>query len=1077
MPKEVSSRHRNRLLQKMVNTTISEINKEAMLRVNTATTSSLSSEIFSRNTVSNEDRSESDSLSSNNEQPDLLDIPNNWISSDDDYDMHDGEDNGSTNILDDVMQETEETAGLTLTEKLCTWATEENICQTKLKKLLDILKAETDLEAFKDLPKDPRTLLQTPRKSLVKTLDNGNFHYFGITNSLNNFLRQCNYVVSKKDKIELIVNIDGLPLNLSSTSSLWPILIRVDSLEKLKNYVVMVGAFHGYAKPSSSNNYLKEFINECSELTTNGILIQNNNLEFRVKMFVCDVPAKSFILNVKGHTSENGCTKCHEASKRVNYVMCYENIENLQLRTDAEFRLNLDQNHHVGSTLLMELPKFDLIKDIPLDYMHLVCLGVVKRLICNKTFGWVSGKRPFKLSATQIQQISQHITLIRQFIPVEFSHRKCRGLDNCARFNAAEFRLLLLYTGPVVFKNFLKADFYYNFLCLHVAIRILCNVDLSNDPKFVEYARELIKSFVKNSGKIYGPDFVSFNVHGLLHLVNDVERFGTLDNFSAFPFENHMQSIKKMIRKSEKPLQQIINRVSESVSTRIYLSNEEKISFLHQHTGGPLLDRCCSPQYKCLKIKSLTFKVNEADCFAILENNSIIKIINFATLDNEVCALGQAFRRTSPFFNKPCSSEELQIFLINNDLSPLKVYCLSKIKNKMIVLPYVDEQFTGYTTMWSVVYFVDDETFEVVPNFWVAKEDDRCSFPHYQAYKLYETIRKRKSPETNWNIYKIQHLATYSDFNVAQDQCDNARNGKELMAEEIEKVEEKPKGKGYRKRLCNKNLTDFTVLNSTEDEEEDFSLKLPSLNRKVNKDDAKTIGSSAETILSKIDFGLGSQTMAPASTKIIAVREHHNKQEECPIEITGIENLNSLQYEQDTLELIKKKIDEMDAKNEEFQRRVFRILFTIEKKLNDLEKTAIANPQRADVSANDEPDDFREICELFPIDSPEKLQVIEESLEDANLRTKLAKRFSMVGGEAPKEVTRSVLYLMVTNKLAAQYSFDGGRGKLKFKNLKLFQLLLDSVRANTKTKEATTADILKELRQWLAQAPFRKNEK
>lgn len=48
-----------------------------------------------------------------------------------------------------------------------------------------------------------------------------------------------------------------------------------------------------------------------------------------------------------------------------------------------------------------------------------------------------------------------------------------------------------------------------------------------------------------------------------MHLVDDTREFGSLNNFNAFCFENYLQKIKNMLRKSEKPLEQLIKRVNE----------------------------------------------------------------------------------------------------------------------------------------------------------------------------------------------------------------------------------------------------------------------------------------------------------------------------------------------------------------------------------------------------------------------------------------------------------------------------------------------------------------------------------
>lgn len=57
---------------------------------------------------------------------------------------------------------------------------------------------------------------------------------------------------------------------------------------------------------------------------------------------------------------------------------------------------------------------------------------------------------------------------------------------------------------------------------------------------------------------------MSHNVHIIQHLADDVIKFGSLNNFSAFPFENYMQSIKKKLRTGVKPLQQLIRRYAEN---------------------------------------------------------------------------------------------------------------------------------------------------------------------------------------------------------------------------------------------------------------------------------------------------------------------------------------------------------------------------------------------------------------------------------------------------------------------------------------------------------------------------------
>ena len=71
------------------------------------------------------------------------------------------------------------------------------------------------------------------------------------------------------------------------------------------------------------------------------------------------------------------------------------------------------------------------VKQFPLDYMNLVCLGVVKRIL--KYFK--SGPRCCKLSMQQINQISKRLNSLNGCMPSEFV-RQPRSLDELDRWKA-----------------------------------------------------------------------------------------------------------------------------------------------------------------------------------------------------------------------------------------------------------------------------------------------------------------------------------------------------------------------------------------------------------------------------------------------------------------------------------------------------------------------------------------------------------------------------------------------------------------------------------------------------------------
>ncbi len=77
--------------------------------------------------------------------------------------------------------------------------------------------------------------------------------------------------------------------------------------------------------------------------------------------------------------------------------------------------------------------------------MHIVCLGVVRRLLIYLT----RGPKVCRLSVRQKDAISQKLIALRGKMPSEFA-RQPRGLHEIDRWKATELRQFLLYTGPVV---------------------------------------------------------------------------------------------------------------------------------------------------------------------------------------------------------------------------------------------------------------------------------------------------------------------------------------------------------------------------------------------------------------------------------------------------------------------------------------------------------------------------------------------------------------------------------------------------------------------------------------------------
>lgn len=138
---------------------------------------------------------------------------------------------------------------------------------------------------------------------------------------------------------------------------------------------------------------------------------------------------------------------------------------------------------------------------------------------------WLRGNLRARLQSSDIKRISENLLLVSQMQPVEFQ-RKCRSLSDFHYFKGSEFRSLIVYILPVVTKNILPSDKYQHLLLLNVAIIILIDNNLSKNVKYVNIAHTLLKEFVKLFNTIYGAEHVIYNVHSLLHIVDDDKMWG-----------------------------------------------------------------------------------------------------------------------------------------------------------------------------------------------------------------------------------------------------------------------------------------------------------------------------------------------------------------------------------------------------------------------------------------------------------------------------------------------------------------------------------------------------------------------
>ena len=430
-------------------------------------------------------------------------------------------------------------------------------------------------------------------------------------------------------------------------------------------------------KPDNLDRYLEDFVNEYLEINRNGIQCSGKNFKVVINSVVCDSPARAFVKCVKSFSGYHGCDKCTQNGTWLGKMTYPET--NAPLRTDEAFANRQDEDHHKGVSPLSQI-QIGMVSQIPLDYMHLVCLGVVKRLLLL----WMKGPLHCRLGARIIDQISVDLSALKNRIPSEFS-RKPRSLREIERWKATEFRQFLLYTGMVVLLGSIHHNMYKNFLLLCVGMHILLNEKLCEN--YHEYAHDLLVAFVQHFTQIYGNDMAVFNVHGLIHLANDAKNFKGLENISAFPFENFLSNLKRMVRKPEFPLAQIVRRLSEKADVKVDKPSYPKFS--KGHENGPLPDVLVDgQQYQKVQTENYILKTCVKDSSVrILGEFCILKNIILSE-EGQISVVYQSFQTVEIFFTVPLESKLLGIVKVSNLNENLKIAKLADIEAKCVILPY-----------------------------------------------------------------------------------------------------------------------------------------------------------------------------------------------------------------------------------------------------------------------------------------------------------------------------------------------------------------------------------------------------
>ena len=273
-----------------------------------------------------------------------------------------------------------------------------------------------------------------------------------------------------------------------------------------RRFVLLLALWFGNKKPPRKA-LLDHPLFDLRRLQEDGIVVNGRQYFVRVLIVTTDTVARTIPWNMTQFNGKCGCNFCLMIGRRVKKgngtVQVYpepsdgtiveQRTLEQHMRDMAEvIRTKKTINGIRGETPFVGLPGFDFIKACVPEYMHAVCLGVIKALLNL----WFKGKRTkgdwFIGSKRNIQIINGRLNNLKP--PSEVT-RTPGAIDDLKNWKASMFRSFALYY--FVLEDLLPKKYFDHFKSLSYGLNVLLQERVH--VQRVENVRPLFLQFVKDA--------------------------------------------------------------------------------------------------------------------------------------------------------------------------------------------------------------------------------------------------------------------------------------------------------------------------------------------------------------------------------------------------------------------------------------------------------------------------------------------------------------------------------------------------------------------------------------------------
>lgn len=433
------------------------------------------------------------------------------------------------------------------------------------------------------------------------------------------FLKTLNSAVKVRD-VSFTFDTDGSPLMISSKCTIWPIFLMVNELPpflRMENLMI-AGLWFGNKKPVM-DLFLDTFVDQMKGLSTPfSVTVKGDEWFMRAHVIACcaDAPARAAIQCVHQFNGEKGCGYCLSDGIELDDARKYPGAEGHVLRTAEELLadgkavlqlpVSVSRQPHVngvtGVTPLFRLDFFDPVKGMILDYPHNCCYGVARQM-AGAWLGSDGAKQPYYIgSPANMEKLDKKLLYIKP--PKETRHRT-RPLSDWNYFSMRQWENFILFYSVPVLHGILPAKYLKHWMLFVQACHILLRSKIKRT--LLQEAEKCLIEFVRGVEEYYSLKHMTYNVHILLHLVQNVRNWSAAWCLSTYPFESENGKLKRVIFSSMGIPHQVIRVICRDQALSILrarVSNEKTEKYEKDLTSKELLKCIYVQDMKCLGSKT-----------------------------------------------------------------------------------------------------------------------------------------------------------------------------------------------------------------------------------------------------------------------------------------------------------------------------------------------------------------------------------------------------------------------------------------------------------------------------------------